>query len=162
MASINIGQKAGKSLLKFFKPIRVGNLGQDPRDPASTKKGFKLLKFKKPEAVKVEAKASPAAAEDLTDYSTVPAPQDGEWLGVVEHLLSVCKRVSHKMAKSSGARAYKTAQGTGMKNKIKVVGSIINLTSQGEFELPPEEKKPVEKVETVEKTVKKGTEKKAA
>ena len=167
MASISIGQKAGKSLLKFFRPIRVGNLNYDPQNSSSNKKGFKVLKFKKTEpAAPEEKKAFFLNEEETISYEVIPPPQDGEWLGVVEHLLSVCKKVSHKMAKNSGVRAYKSVQGTGMKQKIKVIGSIINLTSQGEFDLPPEAKKVVEKaektekVETVEKTAKK--EKKAA
>lgn len=136
--------RVGKSLVKFFKPIRVAapHLPNEKRDENQSRfapesisedlsKGFRRLEFKKPDDKFAEAKAKVAAEvqEDLPEPQ-LPDKANGQWLELVVYLFSTCKRAASKMKKRSGTAIYKNALQNKNASKFQTRGSIINTTTQ--------------------------------
>jgi len=142
-------QKIGKSLVKYFKPVRVipphtpgderagpdvvsGNLDEE------SKKAFRLLKFKKPTHDRVaELKAalrsgeSDEAAEEAAaakDIANLPEQVPTQWIELVVFLLSACKRASHKIRKRIALESYRLAISSKNKTRVRTLGSIVNTT----------------------------------
>ena len=144
-------QKVGKSLLRYFRPIRIGHPEQQ-----ETSKGFQLLKFKRkgeepsgkpipplartqPET---EADAATAqSAEALDDRGKEPA----NWLDLVLHLLTYCKKASRKMGQKIGTREYQRVLDGQIQRKIRVVGSIINTDTEEADEIRHEREEAAKK-----------------
>ena len=128
--------RIGKSLVKYFKPIRIAPVheeGQSPTpsiqsstDSASTpKKGFRLLRFKKGEKNQVPENQLEAVQE-----TPLPEVAPSHWLDLVIYLLMACKKASVKMRKAMGVNAYRNAVLNQSKQKIQTVGSIVNATGE--------------------------------
>lgn len=111
-------QKIGKSLLKFFKPIKIGFPDQQEK---SKSKGFQVLSFKKPEIKSEELKKETKRAEE------VPPPNpDANWVEAITYIVDVCKKASDHMGHKIAVPAYKKAANSKVAQKIKFVGSIVN------------------------------------
>lgn len=117
----------GKSLLKFFKPVLVA-LPHRPGRPGAQPKGeeqsaaFQLLRFKRDEAAqkRPEAEARP-------DTPPIPIKVPTHWLEFILNLLLVCRRVSEKMRQKIGISAYRYSVEGITQQRIKTVGSIIDV-----------------------------------
>ena len=144
-------QRIGKSLVKYFKPIRVAAPhipGQKPNDRDESQKGFRLLKFKKPgpDAVaESKAKVSSGTVPEETalevQQPALPEKAHTQWLDMVAHLLGACKRVSQKMTRKMGMANYKKAvlgRGT---HKLKTLGSIVDTKGMVDELVDPEQEK---------------------
>jgi len=140
-------QKIGKSLVKFFKPVRVipPHVPGDPKSitgPESVsgnldedgKKAYRLLRFKKPEqdhlaehkaALRSGVEEQEAEAKDLPQ---IPTQVPGQWIELVVMLLGACKKASHKIRKKIALDSYRVALSSRNKTKIRTVGSIVNTT----------------------------------
>lgn len=134
--------KIGKSLLKFFKPVRVAPPHSKPQeyvppDLSKESKSFALLRFRKkgqgPDANtagverenRVPAETNlPAVDEHHQIIDTVPK----QWLELVVSLLSVCRRASGAMRRKVGLDTYRRMLANKGHNKIQTVGSIVDTT----------------------------------
>lgn len=140
-------QRIGKSLVKYFKPIRVAKPhlpGQSLSDAQSGSTGenlagenrakFKLLKFKKPAQDKfAESRAKVNAAEETAleaiEQVQLPEKAPAQWLELVVGLLGACKRVTQKVRKKMGIQTYAAIIANRSKAKFQTLGSIVNTTS---------------------------------
>ncbi|MBI3557740.1 MAG: hypothetical protein HY074_15880 [Deltaproteobacteria bacterium] len=144
-------QRIGKSLVKYFKPIRVvpphvpgdsrteGGQGKSSDDQGESQKGFRLLKFKKPAAVhdkfgesKDRLRSGVVVEETALEVqpSQLPEKTPTQWLEMVVFLLGACKRVSQKMTRKMGLAGYKAAvlgRGT---HKLRTLGSIVDTRGE--------------------------------
>ncbi len=140
-------QRIGKSLVKYFKPIRVVPPhvpGQKPEGDAQgeSQKGFRLLKFKKPARDKVaeskELLRSGTVVEETeleTKQPSLPEKTPAQWLEMVVFLLGACKRVSQKMTRKIGLASYKHAVLGRGSSKIKTLGSIVDTKAEPAVDL---------------------------
>ncbi len=136
-------QKVGKSLIRYFRPIRVGHPEQE------TSKGFQLLKFKrkgeepsaKPipplERIQTEVEAKAAAAQ-VAEALDARGKEPASWLDLVLHILAFCKKTSKKMGQKIGTREYQRVLDGQIRQKIRVVGSIINTDTEEADEIRKE------------------------
>lgn len=140
-------QRIGKSLIKFFKPIRVAppHLPEEHRSASPTsvlnkddqekaRHTFKLLKFKKPDTAKKGTAESEKVRPDedgVIDLSPATLPDKGnaQWLDLVVFLLNACKRASLKMKKRMGLETYRATMVARGKSKFQTRGSIVNTTA---------------------------------
>ncbi len=121
--------RVGRSLLKYFNPIRIAST------EAHIIKNFKSKFGPKKENQKVDNLTETQVADKLTESSNsivsspVPPP-NSNWLNVVVYLLDTCKNVTKKMGKKLAFQSYKHVLDTSMKQKMKIVGSIVNTSSE--------------------------------
>lgn len=123
--------RVGRSLLRYFNPIRS----------ASTEvhaiKNFKSKLFgsKKESANKetqvTEEKLAKKLEESFHALSNTPIPPpNANWLNVVVYLMDACKNVTRKMGKHLAFQTYKHVVDTSIKQKMKIVGSIVNTSTE--------------------------------
>lgn len=145
-------QKVGKSLLRYFRPIRIGHPEQE------TSKSFQLLKFKrkggepsaKPipplERIQAEAEAeAEAAAAQGAEALDIRGKEPANWLDLVLHILAFCRKASRKMGQKIGTREYQRVLDGQIRQKIRVVGSIINTDTEEADEIRSEREEAAKK-----------------
>ncbi|MBI2604526.1 MAG: hypothetical protein HYW49_00450 [Deltaproteobacteria bacterium] len=136
-------QKVGKSLLRYFRPIRIGHPEQE------TSKKFQLLKFKRggeepstkpiPPLERIQAVAeAEAAAAQVAEALDVRGKEPANWLELVLRILAFCKKTSRKTGQKIGTREYQRVLDGQIRRKIRVVGSIINTDTEEADEIRQE------------------------
>jgi hypothetical protein len=122
--------RIGKSLIKYFKPIRVTPPHRFEQHPDSSS-GFSSPQKQQPQKT-IVLKAKKDFQSVKLDNLPEPAPlkpdaeKPSHWLDLVVYLLAACKRVSEKMKKKSGFETYQKTQTDRGKQKFQSVGSIID------------------------------------
>lgn len=153
-------RRVGKSLLKYFKPIRVAFPHDAPRMPdahvtiqelpeegkkavprsfadlrkkGQPGKGDNKLGFSKLVEEPAVSGAKPEAASDLPP--PLPKKETKHWLSLVTHLLLACRKLTDRMEWGRGVSTYRAmSRGQNDGQFSGIVGSIIDT-------LPEEEKK---------------------
>lgn len=143
-------QKVGKSLLRYFRPIRIGHPEQE------TPKSFQLLKFKRKEGepsakpipplerIQAEIEAEAAAAQGA-EAPGARGKEPANWLDLVLHILAFCKKASKTMGQKIGTREYQRVLDGQVRQKIRVVGSIINTDTEEADEIRSEREEAAKK-----------------
>jgi hypothetical protein len=164
--------RIGKSLLKYLKPVRTAQphdeayekkrakLAEQEASPKiikaseiteigdpsqEQKKGFRLLQLKKSKKQtneQIKAAEAVKLAESTEREEIKLEKANPQWLELVIHLLTVCRRVSEKMKHSMGIRRYQEAATAASTKRVKMVGGIIN-TNQDYNEIERKDKKVV-------------------
>lgn len=136
--------RIGKSLIKYFKPVRVAQPHFEDQGQ-SARKSFRLFNVKKA-AEETQSKKQPAAPKKteeplVSDLAPLPEKPPGHWLELVVYLLGACKKVSDKMRRKSGIATYQTAAQQRGREKLMAVGTIVDTTPLYDGELDPKLKK---------------------
>ncbi len=137
----------GKSLLKYLKPIRIGYTDRDPSEKRSS--GFQIFNFNKEKNKSKQTLQNPtaqienkSATQDKNEYpqteETSVINESDTWINHVESIVKLCKKVSGKMTGRFGQASYKYVIDNQVRQKIKVVGSIVNVTSGTATPINPE------------------------
>ena len=150
--------RIGKSLVKYFKPIRVTPPHHQKKDSShfeslasrenpqqDLKKGFKLIKFKKPatptpeETEDLALQNEQSEIQSLSVAKSTPGAQKApmQWIELVVGLLAACRRASQKMRRKMGIETYRKSIMARGQNKIQSLGSIVDTTTVLRDEIDP-------------------------
>jgi hypothetical protein len=124
-------QKTGKSLLKFFKPVKT-SFPKPIEDILNEQKSAKILPFKKEEFKNLNSKEQNQSQDELPP----PPPENAGWVETVGYLTKVCKHSIQTIGKAMASPIYKKIMNAKAASKIKVSGSILNTDiDQAESEM---------------------------
>jgi hypothetical protein len=129
--------RIGKSLVKFFRPVRVAlphhpETGDSSRKREDLRKGFRLFTGKRPEdeALKQEITSAATPSEtEVAELPPVPEKPPASWLELVEFLLTTCRRLSDRMRRKVGLETYRNAVQWRGQHRLKAIGSIVDTTT---------------------------------
>jgi hypothetical protein len=134
----NPNDRIGKSLLKYFKPVRVAPPHYTEREITDEspqgENVVRLFDFKEPEDKYHKAKARglsgvevPESADEAAATSLPPPPKGPvPWLDLVLYLVGSCRKASNKVNRRTGLEKYRHAlEGRGRKS---AVGNIVDAT----------------------------------
>ena len=162
-------QRVGKSLLKFFKPVKLTKpVKQDPH----SSKDFQKQNLKTEQA-KPEAAACGLEANESNEI-LAPPQSNANWVEMINYILAVCKKASIKFSHRVASPACKEALNAKAAGKIKFIGSIVNtnmdeaeetfflrrLEKEAELEKMREHRRLMEELEEREREAKRKKEKK--
>ena len=143
----------GKSLLKYFKPVKItlphsrpyapeeveslNNSSASDLNSESLKSEFKLIQFKKKDAkptqvpkaqeTELAQEIQPAVSKETDGNQKKFDKNHTHWIELILTLLHACKKASDNMRLRVGIQTYKKAlQGKGQ-HKIRTLGSIVNI-----------------------------------
>ncbi len=121
--------RVGRSLLRYFKPLRTASTQEDHshlhifKQKSPSNDSSQDLKTTEQSVAKTLKRSSDEINTELAP------PANASWISVVVYLLDACKAVSRKMGKRLAFQSYKNVVDTSMRQKMKIVGSIVNTST---------------------------------